>query len=57
MDKVLDAKNVVFSQCLIDHLVVGEGHPLLINPSVAALVNQFADSFEVRLAENGSASV
>ena len=56
VDKVLNAKNVVFSECLLDHLVVGQRHPLFINPSVSALVDQFTDSLKVRLAGNGSAS-
>jgi len=50
VDKVLDGKDVVFSECLLDHLVVGEGHSLFVNLSVAALVDQLADSLEVGLA-------
>ena len=50
MDKVLDGKNVVFSECLLDHLVIGEGHSLFVNLSVTSLVDQLADSLEVGLA-------
>jgi len=50
VDKVLDGKNVVFSECLLDHLVVGERHSLFVDLSVTALVDQFADSLEVGLA-------
>ena len=50
MDKVLDGKDVVFSECFLDYLIVGEGHSLFVNLSVTALVDQLADSFEVGLA-------
>ena len=55
VDKVLDGKNVVFSECLLDHLVIGEGYSLFVDPSVAALVDQLADGLEVWLAGNISA--
>lgn len=57
VDKVLDGKDVVFSECLLDHLVVGERHSLFVDPSVTAFVDQLADSLEVWLAEESSASV
>ena len=47
VDKVLDGKNVVFSECLLDHLVVGEGHSLFVDLSVTTLVDELADSLEV----------
>ena len=50
VDKVLDGKDVVFSEYLLDHLVVGEGHSLFIDLSVTALVDQLADGLEVGLA-------
>lgn len=50
MDKVLDGENVIFSECLLDHLVVGEGHSLFVDLSVTALVDQLADSLEVGFA-------
>ena len=50
VDKVLDGKDVVFPECLLDHLVVGEGHSLFVDLSVAALVDQLANSLEVGLA-------
>jgi len=50
VDKVLDGKNVVFSEYLLNHLVVGEGHSLFVDLSVTALVDQLADGLEVGLA-------
>ena len=50
VDKVLDGKDVVFSEYLLDHLVVGEGHSLFIDLSITALVDQLADGLEVGLA-------
>lgn len=54
VDEILNAKNVVFSKRLLDHLVIGEWHALLADLSVATLVNQLANGFEVGLAENRS---
>ena len=56
VDKVLDGKDVVFSECLFDHLVIGEGHSLFVDPPVTALVDQLANSLEVWLAKECSAS-
>ena len=56
VDKVLDRKDVVFSECLLDHLVVGEGYSLFVDPSVTALVDQLADGLEVWLARDFLAS-
>lgn len=50
VDEILNAKDVVFAEVLLDDLVVGEGDALLGDLSVAALVDQLADGFEVRLA-------
>lgn len=47
MDEILDAKDVVFSECLLDHLVVRERDSLFVDLSVAALVDQLANSLEV----------
>ena len=47
VDKVLDGKDVVFSEYLLDHLVVGEGHSLFVDLSVTTLVDELADSLEV----------
>ena len=49
VDEVLDREDVVFSKCLLNHLIVGEGHPLFIDLSVAPLVDQLANSLEVWL--------
>ena len=56
VDKVLDGKDVVFSECLLDHLVVGEGHSLFVDPPITALIDQLANSLEVWLAKECSAS-
>jgi hypothetical protein len=56
VDEVLDTKDVVFSECLLDHLVIREGYPLFVDLSVAALVDQLADSLEVRLSGKCSTS-
>ena len=50
VDKVLDGKDVVFSKCLLDHLVIGEWHSLFVDLSITALVDQLADGLEVGLA-------
>lgn len=50
VDKVLNGKDVVFPESLLDHLVIGEGHSLFVDFSVTALVDQLADSLEVGLA-------
>jgi hypothetical protein len=50
VDKVLDRKDVVFSECFLNYLVVGEGYSLFVDLSVTALVDQLADSLEVGLA-------
>jgi len=52
VDQVLDGKDVIFSEGLLDHLVVGEGHSLFVDLSVTALVDQLADSLEVWLARD-----
>ena len=50
MDQVLHADDPVFSQIILDDLVVGERDALLIDFAVAALVDEGADGLEVRVA-------
>jgi hypothetical protein len=54
VDKILDAKDVVFSKRSFDHLVIGEWHPLFVDLSVATLVDQLANCLEVGLARERS---
>lgn len=54
VDEILDAKNVVFSKCLLDHLIVGEWHPLFFDLSITTLVDQLANGLEVGLARERS---
>ena len=42
VDEILNGENVVLAEGLLDNLVTGEGHTLLVDLAVAALVNQFA---------------
>ena len=48
--EILDGKDVVFSERLLDDLVVGEGDALLVDFAVTALVDELTDSLEVGLA-------
>jgi hypothetical protein len=51
--EIFNRENVILSKSLFNHLVVGERYSLLINPTITALVDQLADSLEIRLAGNG----
>ncbi len=46
MDQVLHTHNSIFTQVLLDDLVVGEGNTLLVDLAVATLVDEVADSLE-----------
>lgn len=50
MDQILHAHDPVFSQVVLDDLVVREGDALLVDLAVAALVDEGADGLEVRVA-------
>lgn len=52
VDKVLDAKNVVLAEVLLDHGVVAEWDALLGDLAVATLVNELPNRLEIRLAES-----
>ena len=56
VDKILDAKDIVFSKRFLDHLVVGERHPLFVDLSVATLVDQLTNGLKVGLARERSTS-
>jgi hypothetical protein len=47
VDEVLDADNAVLAKVLLDDLVVRERETLLVDLSVAALVDELADGLEV----------
>jgi hypothetical protein len=47
MDQILNADNAIFAQVVLDKLVVGKSDTLLVDLSVAALVNELADGLEV----------
>ena len=47
VDEVLNADNAVLAEVLLDDLVVGEREALLVDLSVAALVDELADGLEV----------
>lgn len=42
VDEILNGEDVVLAEGLLDNLVTGEGHTLLVDLAVSALVNQFA---------------
>ena len=50
MDQVLHTDDSKFAQLLLDDLVIGEGNALLVDLSVAALVDEVADSFDTGIA-------
>jgi len=47
MHEILDTKDVVLAEVLLDDGVVGEGGALFVDLAVAALVDQLADGLEV----------
>ena len=50
MDQVLHTDDAKFTQLLLDDLVIGERYTLLVDLSVAALVDEVADGFNTRVA-------
>lgn len=50
VDEILDTKDVVFAERLLDDGVVGEGDALLVDLAVPALVDQLPDGFNIRFA-------
>lgn len=51
MHKIFHAKDVVLSEIFFDDGIGREGNALLVNFSVSALVDQFADGLEIGLAD------
>ena len=51
--EILDGKNVVLPERLLNHRVVRERDSLLVDLAVSALVDKLADGLEVRLAKYG----
>jgi len=50
MDQVLHTDDAKFAQLLLDDLVISEGNALLVDLSVAALVDEVADGFDTGIA-------
>ena len=50
VDQVLHTDDTKFTQLLLDDLVIGEGYTLLVDLSVAALVDEVADGFDTGVA-------
>lgn len=50
VDEVLNADDAVLAEVLLDDLVVGDGKALLVDLSVAALVDELADGLQVGVA-------
>ena len=50
MYQILHANDAEFAQILFDNLVVGERDTLLVDLSVAALVDEIADALHARIA-------
>ena len=50
MDQVFHADDAKFAQLLLDDLVIGEGNALLVDLSVAALIDEVADGFDTGVA-------
>lgn len=50
VNEILNTEDVVLAEVLLDDLVVGKGNALLGDLAISALVDQFADSFEIGLA-------
>lgn len=49
VNEIFDGKDIVFSEGGFDDLIVGQRHSLLVNSAVTTLVDQLADSLQVRL--------
>lgn len=49
MNDIFDGDDSVFAKMLFDDSVVGKWNALLVDLAVTALVNKFADGFQVRL--------
>ena len=50
MHEILDGKDVVLAERLLNDRVVGEGDALLVDLAVAALVDKLTDRLQVGLA-------
>ena len=50
VDEILDGEDVELAECPLNDLVRGEGNALLVDLAEPALVDEFADRLEVRLA-------
>ncbi|RUP49607.1 hypothetical protein BC936DRAFT_142056 [Jimgerdemannia flammicorona] len=49
VNQILDGDDAEFAEGLFNNSVVGEGDALLVDLGVAALVDEFADGFEIGL--------
>ena len=50
MDQILHTNDAKLAQLLLDDLVIGEGYTLLVDLSVATLVDEVADGFDTGVA-------
>lgn len=46
MDQILDTQDTVFAEVIFNYLIVSEWDALLLDLSIAALVDEVADSFD-----------
>jgi len=47
MNQILHTDDAVFAQIVLDQLVVGKSHALLVNLAIASLVDELADTLQV----------
>lgn len=49
MNQILHANDAVLSEVFLNDLIVGEGNTLLVDLSISTFVDEFADTFQVRI--------
>jgi hypothetical protein len=49
MNEIFHREDVIFSKSLFDHSIVGKRDPLLVDLPISALVDKFANGFQIRL--------
>jgi len=53
VDEVLNAEDIKLAKRLLDNIVVDERNALLVDLTVASLINQFTDRLQIWLAVKG----